>query len=221
MQNIAIVTYDWLEDSILKQARQRARAEYAMANALALAKRARQEKKHARKQALKDDSPQWQPQFLAYPRQLIRSVDSFARESQELQGILFSDRYHIYHDSTGFIYNITLVRVHVEQNISERYVLKLCVTHDVPLYFATVLVHHHPHTFPPPKEILAPKGSDWTRAFGAFTSRFKSITGVEWDQRLSARCSDEGAFTYVRPKKGEPKGEMASDWDFCEQGSCS
>ena len=79
-------------DSILKQSRQGARGEYAMANALALAKRARQEKKHARKQALKDDGPQSQPQFLPYPCQLIQSVESFVRESRELQGILFSGK---------------------------------------------------------------------------------------------------------------------------------
>ncbi|KAL8873493.1 MAG: hypothetical protein Q9174_001049 [Haloplaca sp. 1 TL-2023] len=199
LHNIAIVAYDWLEDSILKQLRQDARLEYTMANALAAAKRAKQEKKRARRQALKD------------------KMNSFVREAQELQRILFSDRYHIYHDSTGFIYNITLVLVHLEQNVSERYVLKLCVTHDVPLYFATILTHHPRNTHLPNNVILAPKGSDWTKAFGAFTSYFEILTSVRWDDRLVDHCDDDGAFTYIRPKKGEPVGEMERDWDFGQE----
>ncbi|KAL8900327.1 MAG: hypothetical protein Q9207_005754, partial [Kuettlingeria erythrocarpa] len=91
----------------------------------------------------------------------------------------------------------------------------LCTTHDVPKYFAALLTYHT-RDAPVRKSILAPKGSDWTAAFRAFTKTFRAKTKVDWDERLVPRRSSwaeqEGAFVYTPPKEGEPRGEVAADF---------
>ncbi|KAL8942918.1 MAG: hypothetical protein Q9216_001393 [Gyalolechia sp. 2 TL-2023] len=123
------------------------------------------------------------------------------------------DRYQVYRDSTHFNYDLVLVRVNLLQNKSERYVLRLCVTHDVPKYYASLLTYHTRES-PAQKCVIAPVGSDWATAFGAFTSAFKAKTKVEWDERLKPRRPEEEAFVYSPPKDGEPRGEMPEDFNI-------
>ncbi|KAL8717949.1 MAG: hypothetical protein Q9225_004868 [Loekoesia sp. 1 TL-2023] len=209
-----IVTYDWLEgkshpnllctkgntdvvipDSLMKGYRLAPKGDYLVARAIKDAKKIKKEKKRMKKETIK------------------KGVDDFKKECQDIQKQLFSDRYHIYRDSTYFAYDITLVRVNLLQNKSERYVLRLCTTHDVPKYYASLLTYHT-HGSPAHKSILAPIGSDFATAFGAFVKAFKAKTKVEWDERLKTRKWEEGAFVYTPPKGGEPKGEVPGDFEI-------
>ncbi|KAI4141163.1 MAG: hypothetical protein L6R39_005483 [Caloplaca ligustica] len=184
-----IVTYDWLEDSLMKGFRLAPRGDYLVARAIKDAKKVKKVRKKVKKEAV------------------IKGVDDFKKECQDIQKQLFSDRYHVYRDSTFFAYDITLVRVDLLHNKSERYVLRLCTTHDAPHYFATLLTYHTRDSFPA-KNVLAPIGSDWTIAFAAFTSAFRAKTKVEWDDRFTPRkWGVDGAFVYQVPKEGEPRGE--------------
>ncbi|KAL9004042.1 MAG: hypothetical protein Q9188_003130 [Gyalolechia gomerana] len=130
------------------------------------------------------------------------------------------DRYRVYRDSTRFAYDIVLVRVNLLQNKSERYVLRLCTTHDVPKYYASLLTYHTRDS-PAQKSVLAPMGSDWATAFDAFTNAFKSKTKVEWDERLKPRRLEEEAFVYSPPKDGGPKGEMPEDFNIKAGGGAA
>ncbi|KAL9029749.1 MAG: hypothetical protein Q9196_002044 [Gyalolechia fulgens] len=212
-------------DSLMKGYRLPPRGDYLVARAIKDAKKFKQVKKQTKKATIK------------------KGVDDFKKECQDIQKQLFSDRYQVYHDSTHFAYNIVLVRVNLLQNKSERYVLKvcllfpclissppvrlasfthlltplaslqLCTTHDVPKYYASLLTYHTRDS-PAQKSVLAPVGSDWATAFGAFTSAFQAKTKVEWDERLKPRRLDEDAFVYSPPKDGEPRGEMPEDFNI-------
>ncbi|KAL8952758.1 MAG: hypothetical protein Q9222_001343 [Ikaeria aurantiellina] len=122
-------------------------------------------------------------------------------------------RYHVYRDSTSFAYDIILVRTNIQQNKFERYVLRLCTTHDTPKYYATLLIYGT-SGIPAHKSILAPIGSNWDKAFLAFTKAFKAKTKVEWEERLVLPAvREEGAFLYKRPTEGEARGLMDRDFE--------
>ena len=59
--------------------------------------------------------------------------------------------------------------------------------------------------------ILAPIGSSFELAFDHFRKFFKLKTGKDWDDRLHKTAPSKGAFIYVPPKEGQPKGVMLSD----------
>ncbi|KAI4202671.1 MAG: hypothetical protein LQ346_001933 [Caloplaca aetnensis] len=202
-----IVTYDWLEDSLIKRYRLAPKGEYLVARAIKDAKKVKQVRKQAKKEVISKGGAQVPSitETLRRPIPTYCTVESFKKECQDIQAQLFSDRYHVYRDSTFFAYDVSLVRVNLLQNKSERYVLR---------YFAALLTYHT-RDAPVHKSILAPKGSDWTAAFAAFTKTFAAKTKVDWDERLVPRRSwaeQEGAFVYTPPKEGEPRGEVAEDF---------
>ncbi|KAI4124023.1 MAG: hypothetical protein LQ338_005012 [Usnochroma carphineum] len=209
-----IVTYDWLEDSLMRRFRLAPRGDYLVARAIKDAKKVKKAKKQTKKETIKKGGTDFHdPKLSPQSMPTCCTVDSFKKECQDIQKQLFSDRYHVYRDSTFFAYDITLVRVNLLQNKSERYVLRLCTTHDVPHYFATLLTYHARNSdsdsnATPAKAVLAPIGSDWTTAFEAFTKAFKGKTGVEWEERfVPRRWGDGGGFVYQVPREGEARGE--------------
>ncbi|KAL8639007.1 MAG: hypothetical protein Q9228_003901, partial [Teloschistes exilis] len=195
LQNVAIVTYDWLEDTLMKGYRHGVHA-YIVSEVLKSEREAKEKRKRVRKSNIKK-----------------------------------GNRYHTYRDATAFAHDVTLVRVNVEENTSERFVLKvhpllplshphthpklippdsqLAQTHDAPHYYATLITHHHPLRLPE-TTILAPIGSDWATAFESFTLNFATITGVAWEERLGPKLKEweELRFVYVPPGVGEPRGVM-------------
>ncbi|KAL8968940.1 MAG: hypothetical protein Q9197_004600 [Variospora fuerteventurae] len=118
-----IMTFDWLEDSLMKGFRLAPRGDYLVARAIKDAKKVKRVSKQTKKETIK------------------KGIDSFEKECQDIQAQLFSgtalalphpymtshypsthtkltplvpmsspDRYHIYRDSTLFAYDISLVR---------------------------------------------------------------------------------------------------------------
>ncbi|KAI4095020.1 MAG: hypothetical protein LQ344_001867 [Seirophora lacunosa] len=182
-----IMTFDWLEDSLMKRFRLAPRGDYLVAHAIKDAKKVKKARKQTKKETIK------------------KGVDSFKKECQDIESQLFSDRYHVYRDSTSFAYDISL----------------LCTTHDAPHSYAALLTYHA-RAAPVRKSVLAPIGSDWTTAFAAFKDAFRAKTKVEWDDRFSAAAAaavpgkprvGEDAFVYAVPKEGEPRGEVREDFE--------
>ncbi|KAI4192748.1 MAG: hypothetical protein LQ348_003045, partial [Seirophora lacunosa] len=109
-----IMTFDWLEDSLMKRFRLAPRGDYLVAHAIKDAKKVKKARKQTKKETIKKGGKRLNP-----PPFLIRSdscgqmptcrtVDSFKKECQDIQSQLFSDRYHVYRDSTSFAYDISL-----------------------------------------------------------------------------------------------------------------
>ncbi|KAI4285506.1 MAG: hypothetical protein L6R38_000603 [Xanthoria sp. 2 TBL-2021] len=139
-----------------------------------------------------------------------RELEAFDKECQELEKLLFSDRYQIHRDFTGFAYNIILVRLDVLRNTSERCILKLCSTHEMPKGYTCLLIHHAPGKLPE-TTYLTNKRCDWFTALAAFEKAFKDKTKLDWNDRLKGKIDDDDAFVYARPKMGEPVGFMVDD----------
>ncbi|KAL8708650.1 MAG: hypothetical protein Q9220_006475 [cf. Caloplaca sp. 1 TL-2023] len=179
-------------DTLMKGYRLAAKGEYLLERSV----RSTMKKKQQKKQKIK------------------AGVEDFKRECTEIQNQLFSDRYHIYRDSTAFAYDIILVRINIEQNKSERYVLRVSLPISYSYFPFPPLIPHTPKQsvadalptqlctthdtpkyyatlliyqtpgFPVHKSILAPIGSDWEKAFLAFMKAFKAKTKLEWEERL-------------------------------------
>ncbi|KAL8995715.1 MAG: hypothetical protein Q9169_004609 [Polycauliona sp. 2 TL-2023] len=196
-KNVPIVSYDWFEDSNRTGILQYAQGEYLVENAI---KNAKKRKKIRR---------------LEKEVKIQLELEAFEEECQELKKLLCSDRYQIHRDITGFAYNIILFRLDILANTSERCILKLCSTHEVPKGYTCLLIHHIPGQRPE-STVLTNKRCDWFTALAAFEKAFKERTKIEWDDRLKWKVSDGEAFVYARPKKGEPVGFMADDGvDWC------
>ena len=59
--------------------------------------------------------------------------------------------------------------------------------------------------------VLAPIGSSFEVAFDHFKKFFKLKTGKDWDDRLPNTAPPKGAFIYVPPKEGQPRGVILCD----------
>lgn len=65
--------------------------------------------------------------------------------------------------------------------------------------------------------MLAPTGSSWETAWGAFSGFFRLKTGMGWEERFAAAAAKRGTgkggdkegFTYTPPKVGWPRGVVA------------
>ncbi|KAL9608680.1 MAG: hypothetical protein Q9167_006498, partial [Letrouitia subvulpina] len=79
----------------------------------------------------------------------------------------------------------------------------LCESNDTPKAYTTYVNYHTPGC-PVTTHILAPLGSGWVTAFGAFEKFFKVKTSIEWDRRLLERGKmEEGKFWYLPPAEGD------------------
>jgi len=83
--------------------------------------------------------------------------------------------------------------------------LQLYVSHATPKYFSCNVKYSSPGTAPTSK-VLAPIGSTWETAWGAFEMFFKLKTKKDWDMRFIKCDLGTEAFGYTPPKEGEPRG---------------
>ncbi|KAI4164407.1 MAG: hypothetical protein LQ342_002054 [Letrouitia transgressa] len=231
IKTLKIVTYDWLEDSLL------ARSPKGVANYL-LKQHVKVEKKRKAKQKEK-------------VKETVKAgMTAFHKGCEDISKDIYTvekDTYHIYTDSTLFPYSVTLVRANIATNKSERYVLKvcppgsifpitpnprartrlvdcpaqtlqLCESNDTPKAY-TAYVNYHTPGCPIITHILAPLGSGWDTAFGAFKKFFKVKTSIEWDRRLLERGKmEEGKFWYLLPAEGEAVGLLLKDYGLSDFG---
>ncbi|KAL9059899.1 MAG: hypothetical protein Q9162_000969 [Coniocarpon cinnabarinum] len=166
---INIVSYDWLEDSLL-EGRKQPEAPYLWTNL---------EKKRAEKNAkIKEDNQKY--------IDAKQPVKSFVKGCSLASEDLHSDNYHIYQDDTTFAYHITLTRPDAQGINLDKIVLRLYETNTRrPAQYAVVAIYdkHEPTTRKPDTRVLVPIGCPFHTAFAAFRKFFQKVTGVEWDFR--------------------------------------
>ncbi|MCJ1472638.1 hypothetical protein MMC13_001287 [Lambiella insularis] len=222
-----IVSFDWLEDSLMIKRPKRV-GEYLMKAQVKAKAKAK-----AKKKVIRDAT-------------IMKGVADFEKGCDNFKSKMHTDGYHIYRDSTGFAYDITLVRSDLAVNINERYSLKVSSSPYNSIHIFTPLYPYFlprrtrvplsaPRTqclqlyeshAPPMKyacftnyssplagtacHILAPAGSGFLLAFGQFMQFFKLKTKLEWNERNGVLGSEstesKSAFVYKRPKDGEPWG---------------
>lgn len=110
--------------------------DYIVPNTIKAAKEAKEERKSIRKQNIK------------------KGVAAFIRECRQLQEQLHSDRYHLFRDSTFFVYDVCLVRVNIDENNSERFELKVRVpspASSLLFHLTSINSHAFPSTHSSPK----------------------------------------------------------------------
>ncbi|MCJ1425716.1 hypothetical protein MMC29_003616, partial [Sticta canariensis] len=105
IDGLSIVTFDWLEDSLMKMYARKETGYFLHRQGRASAK-AKKTKKTVRKQTIQ------------------KGMKAFEKSCRDFQTEMFSDGYHVYHDSTTFAYDITLARANLISNQNERYHLK-------------------------------------------------------------------------------------------------
>jgi hypothetical protein len=116
--------------------------------------------------------------------------------------------HHLYVDPEGYTYNITLVRIKVETNTNERYILRLYQSHSVPYTYA-LYQRYVKFKAVPEERVLVPVGSSWEQCYTELKNVIKEHTSIEWEQRgveIPADRRDRTKFVFVKPRFGEPKG---------------
>ncbi|MCJ1386901.1 hypothetical protein MMC17_010029 [Xylographa soralifera] len=231
LKRCKIVSWDWLEDSLLAKRPLRT-GDFLLKGQV----KAKAKVKATRKE-IRDDN-------------VMKGVGLFEKGCDEFKTKMYTDGYHIYRDSTGFSYDITLARSDLTTNTNARYFLKVsCFPYSMnlstPLYPYTLprrsrvplpaprtqCVQLYESHISPSKyacfssyssptagiatHVLAPLGSSFSVAMDQFMHFFKLKTKLEWKERNGTLDKEsETAFTYTPPAEGEPWGAVdpASIW---------
>ncbi|KAI9843227.1 MAG: hypothetical protein M1838_002723 [Thelocarpon superellum] len=183
--SLRIVSFDWLEDSLLRGACKRER-QYLLST-------------------LEKDKRKMDREKLKAEADAKLRFDKGCNASEEE---LLSSSYHVYCDATNFEYAVSLFRIDLQCNRNEHYHVKIFESHALPHLYATTAhytrggLHIGPHLLPngvagntAPKKtkpklteatmILAKHASLFHEAFDAFRAFFKIKTGVAWEDRLT------------------------------------
>ncbi|MCJ1272321.1 hypothetical protein MMC21_000107 [Puttea exsequens] len=192
-RSINIVSFDWLEDSLMKHTPLSAR-NYMLEN-IVKAKFLEKTRKRVKKK-----------------ENIDQGMEQFEKGCTEFKEDMKTDGYEIYRDIyDNFAYDITLARANLLINENERYQLKLYTTHTAPKMFACFVKYSAPGN-KSWSRVLAPTGSSWETAWAAFEQFFKLKTRKEWAMRFykyemgKEAPSQEKNFNYSSPAKGEPRG---------------
>ncbi|KAK4693793.1 hypothetical protein P7C71_g3669, partial [Lecanoromycetidae sp. Uapishka_2] len=187
LKTVKIVSFDWLEDSLMKMVPLSDR-NYLMGPKM-------------RTTAVK--KAKWKSNI----------VEKFEKACKEFVQDMNTDGYEIYrHPHDKFAHDITLARANLLANKNQRYQLKriqLFVTHSTPKMFACFVKYSAPNAAST-TEVLAPRGSSWDTAWAAFERFFKLKTGKEWSMR-HVKGTLEPGFVYTPPSDREPQGIFPDD----------
>ncbi|KAG8627711.1 hypothetical protein KVT40_003584 [Elsinoe batatas] len=94
--------------------------------------------------------------------------------------------YDIFIDSTGFSYEINLIKVQVEFNLNQTLLLKFYEsTADAPKNYAVTKMLCGSLIEEEKSEVLAGPGVSFPVAFRAFKNAFKEATAVDWNDRMN------------------------------------
>ena len=140
-----------------------------------------------------------------------------------------TDLYHIYVDSTGFEYDVTLTRIDLANNRNERYHLRLYESHTQPHTYCTHIRLSKPSQLPK-TQLLVPLASSFSTAFRSFCNAFRKRTLLLWDERLERglamvrKLPGQEPYVYLPPPAGDPRGvlpetelvKVNGDKEICE-----
>lgn len=97
----------------------------------------------------------------------------------------FAEHHHVYKDTTGFSYEVTLTKVDTTRNVNERITLTVFESNAQPHTYATNL-YFAGTARKPQNNILAAIGTNFSTAFRLFRKAFRERSGVDWDDRIKA-----------------------------------
>ncbi|EME87670.1 uncharacterized protein MYCFIDRAFT_75515 [Pseudocercospora fijiensis CIRAD86] len=109
----------------------------------------------------------------------------FKRGAQKARTHLLNENHHIYQDCTGFCYDVTLTKVDAKHNTNERYSLVIFESNNVPNTYALCASFSGTRLQQTNHTIVA-IGSPWPTVYRAFTQAFFEKTGVKWTDRVIA-----------------------------------
>lgn len=189
-KNVKLVSFDWFEDSLQAHSKKREKP-YDIQELTRAKRREKKEKKRIRD--------------LGIDKQLTRhaNIVSDAKARYNVYG------YSIYFDPTGFMYDITLLCGDALKGRTEKVVLRIYSSDEPPYYYAVFATYFSPDGYEA-RSVLAPPGSTFEVAFGAFKEQFKVRTKLDWAQRVQAGqpmllkdgSIDPEAFRYRFPPYG-------------------
>ncbi|PWY94837.1 hypothetical protein BO94DRAFT_572371 [Aspergillus sclerotioniger CBS 115572] len=178
-RNIKIVSFDWLEDSLLsKNRRPKREKEYLLEIIL------RNEKKKNKRKA--DEKAQRKEIGEERKKCAGRSntEDPFRKKKKGVKAGAAVSKYHLYTDKEARVtYNATLARFMLLRNSREKYLVKIYESNKEPHVYATHL--EYSRIGKQQSELLTPLKADRDAAVKAFKTFFKDQTGMEWEKRLN------------------------------------
>ncbi|KAL1862232.1 hypothetical protein Plec18170_001057 [Paecilomyces lecythidis] len=174
MKHVKIVSYDWLEDSLMSKTRRPKReGPYLWEKLLK-----RKTKKKTTKAGKKGKSTKSRKSGGAE-----KSLENFKKGSRAVVDDMARAGYHLYTDQeTGTTYCATLVRQTLMAGRNEKYQLKLYESNAEPHVYATYVKYSR--VGKSGTELVAPRGSSFDLAMAAYKKFFKIKTGKDWDDRL-------------------------------------
>ncbi|KAK8209654.1 hypothetical protein IWZ01DRAFT_506328 [Phyllosticta capitalensis] len=108
-----------------------------------------------------------------------------------------TDNYHVYVDNTGFPHNVTMTRVNVLANTSERIELSMYETDlEITKFYAVHVAYSGPNNAQE-KKILVNPGAEFNDAFKKFRAAFKRVCLIPWEQRLIPEACNRSTFRDV------------------------
>ncbi|GKZ26182.1 hypothetical protein AbraIFM66951_010054 [Aspergillus brasiliensis] len=155
LRTIKIVSYDWLEDSLLsKNRRPKRETEYLLANLLKM----------------------------LLPN--LKNQDPFGKKRKGVKAGTAVSRYHIYTDQQARVtYNATLSRPMLGKSSKEKYVVRVYESNKEPRVYATHL--EYSRVGKQQSQLLTPLKASHDSAVKAFKKVFKDKTGKEWEERFN------------------------------------
>ncbi|GKZ36265.1 hypothetical protein AbraIFM66950_007265 [Aspergillus brasiliensis] len=179
LRTIKIVSYDWLEDSLLsKNRRPKRETEYLLANILKSEKKRRGKERDKIRKKVKEE-----PGRKVLLRNL-KNQDPFGKKRKGVKAGTAVSRYHIYTDQQARVtYNATLSRPMLGKSSKEKYVVRVYESNKVPRVYATHL--EYSRVGKQQSQLLTPLKASHDSAVKAFKKVFKDKTGKEWEERLN------------------------------------
>ncbi|MCJ1389867.1 hypothetical protein MMC18_002724 [Xylographa bjoerkii] len=123
LKKCKIVSWDWLEDSLLAKRPLRV-GDFLLKGQVKAKVKAKATRKETRDDNIKKGSRCTSHRYFRLCK-LISGVGLFEKGCDEFKNKMYTDGYHIYRDSTGFGYDITLARSDLTTNTNARYFLKV------------------------------------------------------------------------------------------------
>ncbi|KAH8698493.1 BRCT domain protein [Talaromyces proteolyticus] len=187
--NIRIVTYDWLEDSLMsKTPAPKCVGPYLWERVL----KDKRKRQPAKMSSLKN--VRQKKQRGVDPE---KTLGEFRKGARAIISDMEDLGYHLYVDKdTGVAYTATLVRSSVVNSHfhKETFLARVYETNKSPHTYSAFVKYSR--TGASGKDILAPGGSTLDLAVSTFEKFFKTKTGLEWKDRFD---DSRGWFTFERP----------------------
>ncbi|GAD98380.1 BRCT domain protein [Paecilomyces variotii No. 5] len=194
MKHVKIVSYDWLEDSLMSKTRRPKREGPYLCEKLWK----RKTKKKATKAGKKGKSAK------SRKGGAVKSPENFRKGSRAVVDDMARDQ------ETSTTYCATLFRPTLMTGRNEKYQLKLYESNAEPHVYATYVKYSR--IGKSATELVAPRGSGFDLAMAAYKKFFKIKTGKDWDDRFdgslpearkdpegNALPPDEGWFRHELP----------------------